>query len=344
MTRSGKKKLETVKESGRAIQGSGGLFATEQADRGDLLLVTLQQLTKTLAEMQKPKFPTVEMEPGMRTESSRANQTSLDKDRIGGKNMDGKKADNKNKKRIKKDQSGRSQPLTGTASATIVRDSERTCLVDNTENHPVPLALPLRQNNWEKVRSKRRGSNSSRAGNTVSSRQRLQTASKNRESYTPRQEVPRNRRSIEKIRRRLPKSAAIAITKDGIGDMSYAAAVKKARESISLDDLGILTTKVRRAVTDGLILEITGENATSKADSLALRMRCVLRNSGIRVTRPERRIDLRISDFDESITMEKLVSTVASGAGCQAESIRCGAMRRTEMASSLSGCKVPRKE
>jgi hypothetical protein len=57
-------------------------------------------------------------------------------------------------------------------------------------------------------------------------------------------------------------------------------------------------------------------------------MRCVLANAGIKITRPERRTDLRISDFDESVTAEEVVSAIVGHTGCAAEAVRCGIMRR----------------
>ena len=42
----------------------------------------------------------------------------------------------------------------------------------------------------------------------------------------------------------------------------------EARSGISLDELGITDTKIRKAQTDGLLVEISGESVSPKDDSL----------------------------------------------------------------------------
>lgn len=62
-------------------------------------------------------------------------------------------------------------------------------------------------------------------------------------------------------------------------EFSYAAALKKARQSISLDDKDLQLvgrTKVRKAANGGLLIEITGPNGTTKAKILEEKLRVVL--------------------------------------------------------------------
>ena len=51
------------------------------------------------------------------------------------------------------------------------------------------------------------------------------------------------------------------------GGPTYAEVTDEARTGISLEKLGIIDTKVKRAQTSGLLVEIPGEDAGSKADS-----------------------------------------------------------------------------
>lgn len=57
-----------------------------------------------------------------------------------------------------------------------------------------------------------------------------------------------------RVRRRPPKTVAVAIKGDE--GFSYADALKKARTEISLKEIGIDTTKIRRAANGGIIIEI----------------------------------------------------------------------------------------
>lgn len=49
---------------------------------------------------------------------------------------------------------------------------------------------------------------------------------------------------------------------------SYASALKEARESISLDELNIEKTKIRRAANGSMLIEIMGHDGVGKAIAL----------------------------------------------------------------------------
>lgn len=115
-------------------------------------------------------------------------------------------------------------------------------------------------------------------------------------------------KSQEMVKRRVPKTAAILI-KGNDGEFSYASALKKARESISLKDIGIQNTKIRKAHTGGIIIEIAGKDGGSKADTLAERLGNLLTNATVR--RPMKRGDVRITGLDDSATPEELRHVIA---------------------------------
>jgi len=71
-------------------------------------------------------------------------------------------------------------------------------------------------------------------------------------------------------KRRPPRTAAVTITGSG-ENFSYASALKKAREEISLADLGIEKSRIRRTINGGRIIEmiiIPGLEAADKTDKL----------------------------------------------------------------------------
>lgn len=63
--------------------------------------------------------------------------------------------------------------------------------------------------------------------------------------------------------RRPPKSSAVTITGQS-ENFSYADAIKKAREGISLKDLQIKRTKIRKANNGSLLIEVMGPNGAGK--------------------------------------------------------------------------------
>jgi len=85
------------------------------------------------------------------------------------------------------------------------------------------------------------------------------------------------------ISRRPPRSAAVALSCEE-GGTTYADALRRARELISLEDLKIESTRIRRAATEAMLIELPDDGSKENADLLAGRLKDVL--SGVRVTRP----------------------------------------------------------
>lgn len=73
-----------------------------------------------------------------------------------------------------------------------------------------------------------------------------------------------NERVNENPRRRVPRTAAVAI-RGNSSDFSYAEAIKRARTDISVEQLGIKNSRIRRALNGGLIIEIPGPDNDKKA-------------------------------------------------------------------------------
>ena len=130
------------------------------------------------------------------------------------------------------------------------------------------------------------------------------------------------RRGIRKI-----NSAAVLIRCDE-GGPSYAEVMGEARSSVSLEELGITDTRVRRAQTGGLLVEIPGEDAGSKADTLVSRLDSLFKNrTGIKVIRPIRRLEFRLLDLDESVTIREIAEAVAARGNVQSSDVRVGPLR-----------------
>jgi len=82
----------------------------------------------------------------------------------------------------------------------------------------------------------------------------------------------------------------------------------------------------KRAATGDLLLEVPGADASRKADALTALMREHIGGmEGVRVTRPIRRIDLRVVGFDESIAPREIAEAISVHSDtCCADDVRMG--------------------
>jgi hypothetical protein len=119
----------------------------------------------------------------------------------------------------------------------------------------------------------------------------------------------------------------LALTvRDGYG-FTYRNAMSVVRREIKLSDLGISEIRPRRAVTGGLIFEIAGQDASSKASRLAEKMAGALRDIPAKVTVPRKTAELRVTGLEDSITPEEVAVTVAEAGNCQTAEVSVGVIR-----------------
>lgn len=124
--------------------------------------------------------------------------------------------------------------------------------------------------------------------------------------------------------RKPPRTAAVTITtQEGI---SYAEILRKAREKISLQDVGIEVSKIRKGINGGLIIEIPGNDSTQKANILATKLKDILPEQ-VKINRPTIKSDIRVSGLDESVTKEEVQQAVANIGECNIAEIRIGEIR-----------------
>ncbi|KYN45029.1 Gag-Pol polyprotein [Trachymyrmex septentrionalis] len=102
----------------------------------------------------------------------------------------------------------------------------------------------------------------------------------------------------------------------------------EARSKVPLAELGIVDTRLRRAQTGGLLIEIQGEDAGTKADSLAERLSSLFKErEDVRVIRPIRRMEFRLVDLDESVTADEIKEAVAARGRVPLSDVRVGPLR-----------------
>lgn len=130
-------------------------------------------------------------------------------------------------------------------------------------------------------------------------------------------------------RLRPPRSAAVVLTLTPEAleqGLSYEKVLVHAKESINLAQLEISGLKFRRARTGARVLELPGKETGPKADCLAEKLREVLPEV-VRVTRPIKCADLRISGLDDSVSAADIKAAVARTASCPPEQVKVGPLR-----------------
>lgn len=109
---------------------------------------------------------------------------------------------------------------------------------------------------------------------------------------------------------------------------SYADILKEAKSRVDLKQLGIEDTRIRRAITGGIIIEIPGEQESQKADALATNLRTVFTAAeDVKISRPTKRAELRISGIDDATTPAEVQAIVAELGHCSAHDVRTGGIR-----------------
>lgn len=99
---------------------------------------------------------------------------------------------------------------------------------------------------------------------------------------------------------------------------------------MNLHQLGIEETRIRRALTGGIIIEIPGDQNSQQADALANSLRTAFTDKeNVAISRPMKRAELRLSGLDDLTTPEEVASILAEAGQCPVQDIKTGAIRMT---------------
>ncbi|CAH2107634.1 unnamed protein product [Euphydryas editha] len=132
-------------------------------------------------------------------------------------------------------------------------------------------------------------------------------------------------------RLQVPKAAAVVITVLPEGKekgLTYEAVLKRARRDIDVSDLGSVAARTRQARTGARILEFPGADGARTADAMAERLLGLFpEESGVRVARPVKCAELRISGLDDSVTADEIREAIASKTGSPINAVRVGTIR-----------------
>lgn len=122
-------------------------------------------------------------------------------------------------------------------------------------------------------------------------------------------------------RRRAPRSAAISIKKVS-QELSYADILRKVRTQVSMSELRITSTKIRKAANGAVIIEIPGENGKNNAEKLKGRLKQVFGEDEAQISRPEIKGDLRIVGFDDSVLPGDIGHAIRTAVKCDEDEIK----------------------
>ncbi|EZA48208.1 hypothetical protein X777_14229, partial [Ooceraea biroi] len=137
---------------------------------------------------------------------------------------------------------------------------------------------------------------------------------------------------------RSPKTAAVVIT---AADGDYKGAVERAQKGVDIDALGIAAPRVRRALKGAPIYEIPGPESATKADELASRLEKVFEGSRVRVTRPLKKVELRVRRLDDAATVELVSRAVAAAGGCDPCDVDVRPIQRSSDGLGTSWIRLP---
>nr|XP_034183422.1 uncharacterized protein LOC117605804 [Osmia lignaria] len=124
-----------------------------------------------------------------------------------------------------------------------------------------------------------------------------------------------------------PKTAAVILTLAPEAKATYAEVMVTARENVSLKTIGITEIRSLRAVTGGLVFEIPGEERTEGAAALAGRLQEVFGGTEVRVSRPVKMGEIRISGLDDSVCPAEAAVALTAVGGCAPADVKVGQIR-----------------
>lgn len=164
----------------------------------------------------------------------------------------------------------------------------------------------------------------------VKSKERNKNKNKNKKSDAkPKMDKPKSKPSASpksgNMKRRPPRTAAVTI-KGTDEKFSYADALRTLRNKITLPDMNINVSHVRKAVGGGLIIEIPGEDKVKKAEELKNKITEVL-GPTVKVSRPVIKGEVRLIGLDDSVIQEEVADVVATAGDCSASDIKVGMIR-----------------
>jgi len=130
---------------------------------------------------------------------------------------------------------------------------------------------------------------------------------------------------------RPPRSSAVVLTLQPAAvekGLKYVDVLQKTKGRVILEQLGIPTgVRLKTTRTGARLLEVPGANSGDKADALAKKLGEVLSTEEVRVSRPTKTVNLKITGLDDSAMPGEVAAVVSRAGGCSLSEVRCGTIR-----------------
>lgn len=130
-----------------------------------------------------------------------------------------------------------------------------------------------------------------------------------------------------------PRSAAVVLSLQPSAlerGITYQKVFTEVKQKVDLADLGIQDLRFKVTATGARMLELPGANSGDKADALAEKVKEVLNENDVRVSRPAKCVEMRISGLDDSVLTDEVAAAVARVGGIAKEVVKVGVVRRDQ--------------
>lgn len=145
--------------------------------------------------------------------------------------------------------------------------------------------------------------------------------------------------SAIKTGKSLIKPAVVTITSKE-GGATYAEILRSAREKVSLRDLGIENTIIRRATNGAIIITVPGPQGRQLASSLSSNLAKALGES-VKVANPVEVGELRVRGIDPSVTKEEIHEALAAMSGSPQQDLKISAINFMRDGMGVAWVKCP---
>lgn len=149
----------------------------------------------------------------------------------------------------------------------------------------------------------------------------------------------RKKKRVPKIR--VPRSEAIVITLRPGADVSYDQIMKDTKSKIDLANLDIPPVRFRVAATGARILTLPPTVSGEKMNTLAEAIRAVNNPEIVRVHRPTKCEELRVSGLDDSVSPEEVIAAIARTGCCSTDAIKAGEIKKDFSGSGFIWLRCP---
>jgi len=137
-------------------------------------------------------------------------------------------------------------------------------------------------------------------------------------------DAKKRKEELRRAKRRVPKSAAVVLH---CPEGEFAAAARRARSAINLEEIGIRDIRVRKALNGDLVIEIPGEEAETRAKILASRMEGVLRGTEAKVSCPTKTSEILLRGVDALVEADEVLSALREASGLPLEGLKLVPLR-----------------